>query len=160
MTTKRNLWPYGIVASFVAFIGGTVCLIVMACSSPSDLVAKDYYEQEIRFQKQMERSARAALLEQRTSLSYDAAAQQIRLVLPAEHAADQATGTVELYRPSESALDKRLALGTDSTGVQTIDAKQLKPGSWKVRVSWAVGAEEFYLERAIVVADSQTPVLR
>ena len=41
MKTPRNLWPTGIIVTFVLFFAGTIGLVVMACSQRADLVSAD-----------------------------------------------------------------------------------------------------------------------
>src|SRR5262245_37524975 len=112
MKQTRNLWPFGIILTFVFFISGTVGLVVMACAQKNHLVSPDYYEQEIRFQKRIESSGRARKLG--ASITYDVATRQIKVFLPKEQATQQITGRIDLYRPSAAGLDKHLALKPNS----------------------------------------------
>jgi nitrogen fixation protein FixH len=132
------------------FVFGTTALVVLACRNPSDLVAANYYEQEIRFQTQLDRVSRAQQLSARASASYDAAGRRIVIALPLEHVAG-AVGRIQLYRPSEAGLDQRLDLQLDATGIQTIDVRELTPGLWKVKVDWNAGGHDYFLDRQIVI---------
>src|SRR3954469_14155038 len=84
MKSKKSLWPVGIVAAFVVFICGTISLVVFACSQKQDLVSSDYYEQEIRFQGQLEKVERAYRSAQPASIAYDSAAKCIRISVARE----------------------------------------------------------------------------
>ena len=149
--TSRNLWPVGIIVAFAIFIAGTAGLIVMAWSQKSDLVSRDYYEQELKFQSQIERLDRARDLGAQASVTYDVAQQRIILSLPVEHALRKAKGRIHLYRPSAARLDRQLKLELNSAGVQDLDASELRPGLWRVRVFWTMGNQEFYLDRSVVI---------
>ena len=152
MKTKRSLWPFGIVAVFVLFTLGLTVLITLACSSGrEDLVADDYYEQEIRYQGQIDRLSRAQQLPAKATVTYDSSARSIRISLPHEHAVDGAHGELYLYRPSTAGLDQQVQLNIDATGVQRLDATGLKPGLWKVKVVWTVAGQDFAIEQAVVV---------
>lgn len=154
--TSRNLWPLGIVAAFAVFIPATAGLIVLALLHKEELVRPDYYEQEIRYQGQMERLERARGLGGRASVVYDSARGQITIALPAEHALGKAQGRIHLYRPSAAGLDHQFELAPNASGVQTLEAKDLRPGLWKVRVSWSVAAQEYLIDEKIVVRPGAT----
>lgn len=147
----KSLWPYGIIAAFAIFITGTVALIVLACSQRTDLVSTDYYEQEIKFQSHLDRLRRTRELDVTGLVAYDAARQRITISLPAEQVRHAVSGRVQLYRPSAAGLDRQLALAPNSSGVQVVETKGLRPGLWKVRVSWTVGENDYFMDRKIVI---------
>jgi nitrogen fixation protein FixH len=151
MHLSRNLWPYGIIAAFALFLSGTAGLVVLACAHKSDLVSRDYYEEEVRFQSHLDRADRARNLATRASVVYDPATRRITLSFPLEPARGAARGRVQLYRPSEAGLDRQVELRVDANGVQTIDAADLKSGLWKVKVTWSAGGEDYFLDEKIVI---------
>lgn len=148
---SRNLWPMGIVAAFVVFIAGTIFLIVLSTSSKPDLVERDYYEQEVRFQGQMDRVERTRRLQPPPTVAFDLAQQHIKISLPTDHASRAASGRIHLYRPSERGMDRQLELRLDANGVQKLETKGMQPGLWKVRISWKVEGQEYYLDQSVIV---------
>ena len=146
-----NPWPVGIVAFFIGFIAVIVGLIVFLSSQGMDLVTPDYYEQEVRYQSQHERIGRTEALAQQINVSHDASAQRITITLPASHAQQSCLGDIQLYRPSDASLDRRIKLEVGTQGTQALDAKDLQPGLWKVRVTWKAGGQEFYTDQSVVV---------
>jgi hypothetical protein len=151
MATTRNLWPLGIILTLVVFFAGTVGLIVMACSQRVDLVSPDYYERELKFQGQIDRVERTHRAPSQASVAYDAAGQCITVSLPADQAGREINGRIELYRPSAAGLDRAVKLAPDGKGVQRLDAAGLAPGLWKVRVSWTVEQQDYFLDEKVVV---------
>lgn len=145
----RSFWPFGIIIAFAIFITATVSLIVMASSQHGDLVNANYYDQEIKFQSRIDATKRAQ--QTTAAIAYEAAAKQIIISLPAEHAAKNATGDIQLYRPSASGMDKQFKLQLAKDGTQTIDAAALQKGPWSIRVSWNVGSEDYFLEQKFIV---------
>jgi nitrogen fixation protein FixH len=71
--------------------------------------------------------------------------------VPTTTAAGKPTGQIQLYRPSAINLDRTLKLDLDSHGIQTIDAASLRPGLWKVRVSWSVDNRQFFIDQKVVI---------
>jgi nitrogen fixation protein FixH len=151
MKTSRNLWPVGILVTFALFFAGTAGLVVMACSQKVDLVSTDYYEQELKFQGRIDRVERTRHTVTQAVVAYDAAARCITVSLPAEQAAHEVSGRIELYRPSASRLDRVVKLEPDTKGIQRVDAAGLIPGLWKVRVSWKVESQDYFLDQKVVV---------
>jgi hypothetical protein len=151
MTPTRNLWPIGIIVFCCLFVAGTVGLIVMACSQREDLVSTNYYEQELHYQDQIDRTERTRREAGQTAVAYDAVLQQITVSLPPGQARGGLSGTLELYRPSAANLDRSLKLEPDAGGVQRLDASGLAPGLWKVRVSWTFDQRSYYVEQKVVV---------
>lgn len=145
----RSFWPYAIMIWMAIFATGVFSFIVFAQRNHVDLVGADYYAQEIQFQKQIDRVANTRAVKREVSIRY--AAGEIDLALPAEHARQNPTGTIQLYRPSDASLDQQVLLEVGSDGGQKIDAKKLLPGLWKVRVTWKAGGEEYFFDQSIVV---------
>jgi nitrogen fixation protein FixH len=151
MKAPGNFWPVGIIATLVLFFAGTIGLVVMACSQRSDLVRPDYYEQELAFQKQIDRADRVQHLATGADAAYDAAAKQLVISLPVAQAPRGARGQIQLYRPSEAGLDRQLELQLDAGGQQRIDAANLRGGLWRVRVNWTAGGVEYFIDRKVVI---------
>jgi hypothetical protein len=120
-----------------------------------ELVRPDYYEQEIRFQEQIDREDRTRRLGGEAAIVYDAAREEITIVLPSAHAGRHASGRIEFYRPSDASLDCGLRLAVNAAGVQRVNAKPFRVGLWKVRLFWSVDNQEFFFDRAIVVGSTR-----
>ena len=69
------------------------------------------------------------------------------------------TGRIELYRPSAAGMDRAVKLEPDANGVQRLDATGLAPGLWKVRVSWTLENQDYFLDQKVVVG-SKRPLAR
>ena len=133
---KRNLWPYAIIAYFVVFIGAMATWIVFAVRNDHQLVRKDYYEQELKFQNDLDGQNRAA--EVKVGVDYDSQEQTITLDLPNQ--ADK--GAIYFYRPSNAKLDRELVLDLEN-GKQTVNVRGFEEGLWKVRVVWTADGIEY-----------------
>lgn len=137
---KRNPWPYAIAAYFVLFIAAMTSWIVFALRNDQELVRKDYYEQEIKYQGELESLNRAS--EASVQISHDAARKSLTVTLPSD-----ATGTILFYRPSDSKLDHKIILSSQNS----IDLRELAGGLWKVRLSWTAGGAEYRRDQTLVL---------
>jgi hypothetical protein len=153
----RNPWPLGIVAAFALFIAGTAGLIVLASFHNQDLVTPDYYEQELRHQQAMDSRDRARALEGLAAVTHDPATGFIDITLPPEHAATRPKGEVHLYRPAAASEDRRLPLALDARGHQLVNARELSPGPWRVRVTWTHEEQQFALEQKVILGGRKSP---
>jgi hypothetical protein len=147
MKTDRNLWPYGIILAFILFFGGMAAVIVIAATHREHLVTADYYEQELKFQGQIDAARRAA--KTGASVAHDAGTGQLIVRLDAAQLSQKIAGTVELYRPSAPELDREFLLELQADGTQTINLSKLAIGPWLVRVKWSAGGQEYFLEQKI-----------
>jgi nitrogen fixation protein FixH len=148
---RRNPWPLGIVVFFGLFLSATVGLVVFSTTQQAELVSRDYYQQELQYQGQIERLGRTQRFRAEVAVGYDPSKQEITLRLPADHARRHPAGTIRFYRPSAASLDHEVRLAVSATGAQTVDARGLQPGLWKVRVLWAVDGQEYYFDQRVVV---------
>ena len=148
---RRSPWPYAIVIYFVVFISFIAAFITWAVRQNTDLVSKDYYSEEILFQKRIDTVNRTRAFTKEVAIRYDDATRAITIQLPAEHAAQAVAGSVHLYRPSDAKLDRELKLAPSDKGMQRIDTANLQAGLWKVRVQWTVNDEEFYFDQTVVI---------
>jgi len=150
-----NPWPVSLVVFLVFALLSSIGFVVFCSLHPAELVAKDYYDQEIRYQSQLDRINNTRATAPEASVGYDAATQAIIISLPQAHVAAQPTGTIDLYRPSASGLDRKLPLQVDNAGNQHVDARSLLPGLWKVRVLWRAGAAEYFMDQSVVVVSGK-----
>ena len=154
-TNPRSFWPIGIIAFFALALVFLVTFVIWASHQREDLVAQNYYDNEVRFQKQLDQMNRTQPLESQVAVAYDAVLHNITITLPAAQAAN-AVGQIKLYRPSDASLDRSVPLAVNRNGVQQLDAKSLPTGLWKIRVQWSVDGEEFFFERNVVVGSEVT----
>jgi hypothetical protein len=146
-----SLWPYAIIAWFVFFGGSAAAFVAFALRHPMDLVRPDYYEQELRYQDQIEREQRTARLGRPVRIAYDPAMRRLHLQLPAPAGATAATGVIHCYRPANAAEDRRVELQLDSRGRQWIDVSTMSGGLWRIRLHWVMDGEEFSWEESVVL---------
>lgn len=148
---RRNPWPYAIIAWFLVFGIGMAAWVVVAVRNDPELVRADYYEQEITYQRQLDRLQRTAAVRHQIALTYDAAVEQVVLRLPSSPGTGSPLGTIHFYRPSNAQLDFDVPVALDATGLQRVPAGKMRGGLWKVRVNWTSGGEEFHHDQSLVL---------
>jgi nitrogen fixation protein FixH len=145
---KRNPWPYAIIAYFVIFIAAIVLWISFALRNDQQLVRKDYYEQELKYQTDIDGLSRAANVN--VTVNYDSTKHSVIVSLPPP----VATGSIYFYRPSDAKLDREITLSLYN-GSQSIDVGAFQSGLWRIRVTWTAEGAEFRHNTTIVVAPTK-----
>jgi nitrogen fixation protein FixH len=151
----QNPWPVGLILFFIVFVSYIAGFIVYASRQKMDLVRDDYYDQEIRFQQQIDRVQRSAPVLADADIQYDEAHDLVSVSLPSLKQND-ISGTVTFYRPSDAALDNDVKLGLDADGRQNVSVRSLRAGPWKVRVQWNAAGREYFFEKPIVIKRTAT----
>ena len=149
-TPTRNLWPTAIIAFFIVFATFIAIYLTWAFRQNQDLVSENYYENEVRFQQQLDRVKRTQSLATQTAVTFDAVRKSIRVTLPTGQA-QSASGRIRLYRPSNAKLDHDVPMALNADGAQTVDATALAAGLWKVRVEWSANGQDYFFDQPVVV---------
>lgn len=150
MKPNRNLWPLGVIGVFILFFAGMATVVVIASTHRDHLVAENYYEQELRFQGQIDSMDRAR--KSGATITFDSADGKIVITVPAAQLAWKFSGTLNLYRPSAPKLDREFLFEPKADGTQTLNVSKLAAGPWLARVAWKSGGESFYLEQKFTIA--------
>ena len=154
-----NPWPVAIIAWFVLFTTFTIGIVAYISHQKMDLVRGDYYDDEIRYQEQLDRMNRTQGIKDQVVVAYSQTSNSITVTLPATSAQasthapawGSVSGRIRLYRPSNETLDQNIPLALDNTGSQKVDTGNLEAGLWKVRVYWTVAGQDYYFNQSIVV---------
>lgn len=154
MKTDSNYWPVGIILGSLLFVGIFAAFVVIACTHRAELVSDNYYDQEIKFQKRIDSASRAQQLTPVTAI-YNPASRSVTVSLPREHAGQNLTGEIVLYRPSASGQDRHVALTPDNSGNQTLNVADAPQGLWRIRVQWTVRGLDYYFDQKLVIGAEQ-----
>ncbi len=142
-------WGTGIVIAFVIFMGGIITIAVYLMNQDVNLVADDYYDQEIKYQQQIDRIKRTKKLDTKNIITFNGTT--VNVTIPKSLLKSNLTGEIYFYRPSDENIDIKIPLHTDSLGVQVIPVSGLEKGSWTVKVNWLTGKKEYFVEKHIFI---------
>lgn len=142
-------WGTGISAVYAAFAIGTSGMVAFAMHQHVDLVTDDYYDQAVRLDAHRMAEARAAALGNGLIIAPDTATARLTLQWPLELPIE--SGTITLYRPSDSAKDRTTPITRDADGRQIVPLAGLAPGPWRIQVNWLSRGEAYYAERELVI---------
>ncbi|MDF2158630.1 FixH family protein [Algoriphagus sp. CAU 1675] len=137
-------WGKGILLSIIAFVGIILTMVVISVRMEGiELVTENYYEQEIKYQDQIDKQMSTLALD-REVLVFDASNKTLVLDLPIG-----AKGKLNFFRPSDEKLDQEFLLNIMEEKNKTIPVHSLKEGYWKVQLSWTENGTSYYQEKKI-----------
>ena len=139
-------WGHGLTVLIVSFVLFMVSLVVICMRQDNiHLVTQNYYEEEIKYQQQIEKVANANDLDYKV-FSYHANDRTVDIDLPVG-----AVGTLHLFRPSDARLDQKFQVEMDQGKSVSVDLGHLQQGYWKMMLTWKEGDKEYYLEEKITI---------
>lgn len=151
MSIRNRLnWGTGIATIYVLFAAVTIGFVAFALGQPVELVSADYYAQSLAVDARAGAVARADALGAALRSEASADGRFVLIAIP-PGAAGGAGGTVTLYRPSDAAADRVVAIRLDEHGAQRIDAADLARGRWIVKLAWTSGDRDFYREQPVML---------
>lgn len=141
-------WGNKLVVVFVLFALLIGTLVYKAMHTKYELVSKDYYTEELRYQDKIDGKNNAAKI---GSVSVTQDAETVQIDLPAEMKGRKIAGEAWFYCKTDAQKDRKIALETDADGRQIILKKQLAKGVFELKLNWQAGDEKYYTEQNITV---------
>lgn len=135
-------WGYRILLLYLGFVALIVTLVFASTQQEFQLEVKDYYGKEKEVNDHLQRVNNSRNLQQQVQISYDAGARGINIRFP--EAMEGISGQVQLFRPSDSRLDRFVTLSAGDR--QLIPADDMLHGLWRVRINWSAGGVNYYDE--------------
>jgi hypothetical protein len=142
-------WGVGVATAYAIFAGATLGFVTFAMRERVDLVSPEYYADSLSHDVRQAAASRALALGDAFRIDTAGDGRSATIVWPVSAA--PASGTIHLYRPANSAADRREPIAPDLSGVQVVRLDDLTPGAWTIRCEWTAAGTPFYAERQIVV---------
>lgn len=133
-----------IVVAFVMFAAFIGTLVTVCVRQDVSLVSKNYYQEELQFQQQIERSKNTRALETRPVVALDGK----KLTVAFNQSQPVEDATLNLFCPSNAKMDRTFKLSADHNA-QSFDLNELNSGMYRVRLRWTMGNKQFYQEDVV-----------
>lgn len=132
---------------YVTFAAGIVFLVFKASNQKFDLVTKDYYEQELRYQAVIDQSANAANLS--APVTIHKTNSELQITFPAEMNGKKKTIDFYLYYPADAKRDFRKKIEiSENEFAQSLPAAM--KGQYELKLSWEVDGVKYYYEKKLL----------
>ncbi|TCK68871.1 FixH protein [Winogradskyella wandonensis] len=136
-------WGTAIVIAFIGFIA-FIMYFVISMSTDSkynhDLVTDDYYQQELKYQNDINKVENAKKLSE--NITWKKTEDGILLAFPKDLDITSIKGKVFLYRPSNKQLDFEIPISLSNHNLLIPD-NRLLDGRWNIKIDWTYKDEAF-----------------
>ncbi|WOD42420.1 FixH family protein [Hwangdonia lutea] len=143
-------WGTGIVLAFIGFISFIMYFIItmnIDSKYDHDLVTEDYYKQELQVQNDIEKQKNANALAK--NIDWKKTDKGLVITFPESLNAENITGKVFLYRPSNKQFDFETAISLSNHNLLIPD-KRLLDGRWNIIVDWQYSGKSYLYKKEIV----------
>lgn len=146
MSTVKMSWGTRIALLYGGFVVLIVTLVASSMRQSFDLVAPDYYGQEIKYQEVIDAGKNQSALSAPVSLQV--APSNITVNFPAEFKDKALAGTILFYSPVHAAWDKEIAIAATNNTMEI--ARNVLPGNYyKVKLKWEADGKTYYQESEV-----------
>lgn len=139
-------WGNKLILVFIGFAGLMATLVYKAVNTRFELVSKEYYQDELRYQDKIDGRSNAAAI---GAITVTGTKENLVVQLPKEMLGLAIKGEIWFYCKTDAAKDVRLPLTVDAEGRQMIARKQLLADTYLMKLSWETADKKYYLEKEI-----------
>lgn len=147
---KKLNWGVGLVIGmslFIVFILYFVLRITFEDQYSLDLVAEQYFEKELEFQKEIDAEQNAKTYNY--NLTAHKSSRGYLLSFPEDLDVGQITGNIFFYRPSDKSFDFQETLKMSGNKF-LIPGDKLDDGRWDIKVLWQYQGKDFLFKDRII----------
>ena len=136
-------WGTAIVIAFVCFISFIMYFVISMSTNKKyehDLVVEDYYQQELKYQNDINKEEHAKTLN--SNVTWIKTTDGIQITFPKDLDIKKIEGQVFLYRPSNKTLDFEIPISLSNHNLLIPD-KRLLDGRWNIKVDWKYNSNSY-----------------
>ena len=143
-------WGHKIILAFVLFVSLIATLVYKSMHTNFELVTKEYYKDELVYQKVIDGTNNANKLGGITTVSSNN--QHVNITLPEEMKNESVKGSVWFYCAANANKDRRFDLKPDASGKQAFDRSEFSVGKYTVKVQWEKpDGQQYYSEQYLTL---------
>ena len=139
-------WRKSIVLVITLFVAGILFMVFKAGSYNTDLVATDYYEQELAYQKVIDAGTNTNNLT--TAVKVKEVDNRLELLLPAEMHNKSVNAEIWLYCVSDKSKDRRKKMQTND-GKLFMELLPINKGAYEIKLDWESENVNYYFKEKL-----------
>lgn len=143
---KKINWGHKIIFIYAAFVVGILFMVYKSSQQKFDLVEKDYYAAELKYQDVIDASARAKALGGEFIVKFES--DSIKLILPIPFKGVNIKGKAQLYFAADKQQDKTYEFETLNAYAAFKTEKQNK-GLYTIKLDIIKAGVAYYFEQKI-----------
>jgi len=141
-------WGWRIGILYGGFVVGMGTLVVVSNSQHFDLVSKDYYGEEIAYQKVIDAEKNQAALSR--PLTIHANGQSVTIDFPDEFKGKLLSGDLKFYSPVDARWDRNFKINAQNNSI-TVSRNDLRNTRYTIKISWTADSKNYYQESEILL---------
>ncbi|MFA8434482.1 MAG: FixH family protein [Marinifilaceae bacterium] len=145
---KKLNWGNKIAIGASTYVIGILIFVGFSTTQKINLVSKDYYPKEIKYQDQIEKIKNTNALKEKILVTQENGTLQLQFPNEIEGAIQ---GEIVFYRPSDYEMDVKLKIALNQDNTQNINTDNLLSGRYNVKIEWSTEGKEYFQEEAIFV---------
>lgn len=142
-------WGHKLTIFICAFAGMIILLVYKSTQTNFDLVTKEYYKDELKYQDVIDGTKRANSLGSKASVVKSG--ETVDIQLPTEMRGLTITGSAWFYCAADAKKDIKVPLAVNADARQLISSTLLQPGRYTVKLNWTAGKQQYYSETTLDV---------
>lgn len=139
-------WGYKIAFVYLAFVGGISFLVIKATNQKFDLVTKDYYGEELKYQQVIDEAANTAKLSSPIIVSKQNGSLIVHF--PEEMKGKKKQIDFYLYYPANASKDFRKTMDSYQQDITQSLPRNIS-GQYELKLTWSTDSSKYYYEQKI-----------
>lgn len=150
---KGIFWPIGISVFLLCFVSYLISVVIFSRRTKVELVSPDYYEEELKYQNDIDAQKNANSMEHKVAIAQDKD-QNLVISFPKEVDKTNLVGIIKLLRPDDSGGDLAFPLTLNSNNQHIVHRGLLRKGAYKFSLSWTVNKKDYMIKQNIYIKSS------
>lgn len=142
------MWRIAVV--FVLFMSFIISMVAYTAFLDTDLVAEDYYQQEVNYQEIIDAKKNGADLKNKIVIQQDESLLSIHF--PEALDAKGMEGIIHFYHPKYVKYDVEEPLNLTNKNSQTFSKENLQKGNYTIKMKWEDGGISYYIEKTYYIS--------
>lgn len=139
-------WGYKIMFVYIAFVAGMGFLVFKASSQKFDLVTKDYYDQELKYQQVIDQAANTSRLS--APIAIERNPSDLKISFPGEMKNKRKLVDFYLYYAADAKKDFRKSFELNENEITQALPVGMK-GMYELKLSWEADGVKYYFEKKL-----------
>ena len=139
-------WGYKIMFVYIAFVAGMGVLVFKASSQKFDLVTKDYYDQELKYQQVIDQAANSSKLS--APIIIERNLDDLKISFPDEMKNKKKFVDFYLYYAADAKKDFRKSFELNENEITQALPVGMK-GMYELKLSWEAEGVKYYFEKKL-----------
>ena len=143
---KLHPWPMALIIALAIFMGSIVYAVTIMVGKDVPLVAENYYEEELKYQDQIDIEQRTLASGRVPKLLPQEGGRSLVIQFSPNSKISMGAGKISFERPADPSLDFSVPVNPDGENKQFIDLGSAKAGLYLLRISWREDGLDYYHE--------------